>query len=65
MRDLMFATVWLVGLPLSLVSANSGLLLWIWVALLSPGELLYGFMAGVPFNKLVALTTFGAVVVSK
>ena len=65
MRDIMFATVWLVGLPLSFVSANSGLLLWIWVALLSPGELLYGFMAGVPFNKLVAVTTFGAVVFSK
>ena len=65
MRDLMFATVWLVALPLSVVSANSGLLLWIWVALLSPGELLYGFMAGVQFNKMVALTTFGAVVFSK
>lgn len=61
----MFAVVWIIGLPLSFVSASSGLLLWVWVALLSPNELLYGFMAGVPFNKLVALSTFGAVVLSQ
>ena len=62
MRDLMFAGVWMVGLPISFVSPSSGVLLWIWVALLSPNELLYGIMAGVPFNKLVAFVTVGAVV---
>ena len=61
----MFAGVWMVGLPISFVSPNSGVLLWIWVALLSPNELLYGIMAGVPFNKLVAFVTFGAVVFSQ
>jgi len=34
-----------------------GVLLWIWVALMSPGEILYGVMAGVPFNKIVAIIT--------
>jgi probable O-glycosylation ligase (exosortase A-associated) len=53
----MFAAIWMALLPLSLMSAHVGVLLWVWVALLSPNELLMGFMAGVPFNKLVALTT--------
>ncbi len=65
MRDLAFALVWMALLPLTFVSAHVGVLLWIWVALLSPNELLYGFMAGVPFNKIVAVITLGLIVVSK
>ena len=53
----MFAFIWVVLFPISFWSAHIGVLLWIWVALLSPNELLYGFMGGVPFNKIVALTT--------
>ena len=44
-------------LPTTVMSAHIGVLLWIWVALMSPGEVLYGAMAGVPFNKIVAITT--------
>lgn len=65
MRDLAFALVWLALLPLTFMSAHVGVLLWIWVALLSPNELLYGFMAGVQFNKIVAVITLGLIVVSK
>lgn len=65
MRDLMFAFVWMALLPLSLMSAHAGVLVWVWVALLSPGELLYGFMAAVPFNKIVAVTTLALVLVSR
>lgn len=61
----MFALVFMALLPLSLMSAHAGVLVWVWVALLSPGELLYGFMAGVPFNKLVAVTTLGLALVSR
>ena len=61
----MFAFVWMALLPLSLLSAHVGVLLWVWVALLSPSELLNGFMAGVPFNKIVALTTVCLMVVSR
>ena len=57
MRDLMFAFLWAALLPLSMLSAFIGVLLWVWVALLSPNELLYSFMAGVPFNKIVAIIT--------
>ena len=65
MRDLAFAVVWLALLPLTFMSAHVGVLLWIWVALLSPNELLYGFMAGIPFNKIVAIITLGLITVSK
>ena len=65
MRDLAFALVWLALLPLTFMSAHIGVLLWIWVALLSPNELLYGFMAGVQFNKIVAIITLGLIAVSK
>jgi len=56
-RDLAFAFVWMALLPLLLISANAGTLVWVWTALLSPNELLYGFMETVPFNKIVALIT--------
>ncbi len=65
MRDLMFASVWAVLLPLSLMSAQVGVLLWVWVALLAPNDLLFGFMGSVPFNKLVAVSTCGCILLSK
>lgn len=49
---------WMLLLPMIVMSAYVGVLLWIWVALMSPGEVLYGVMAGIPFNKIVAITTF-------
>lgn len=54
MRDLAFAMVWVVLFPVALWSAHIGVLLWIWVALVSPNERLYGFLSGVPFNKIAA-----------
>jgi probable O-glycosylation ligase (exosortase A-associated) len=65
MRDLMFAGVWLALLPVSLMSAYTGVLLWVWVALLSPNDLLSGFLAGVPFNKFVAVFTCGLFLVGR
>ena len=65
MRDLMFAGVWLALLPVSFISAYTGVLLWVWVALLSPNDLLTGFLSGVPFNKIVAITTCGMFVAGR
>ncbi len=61
----MFAFVWMALLPLSLMSAHIGVLLWVWVALLSPNELLTGFLSSVPFNKIVALSTLSLLVLSR
>jgi len=61
MRDLAFAIVWVVLFPVALWSAHIGVLLWIWVALLVPNQELYGFMAGIPFNKVVVFATVFAI----
>lgn len=65
MRDAWFALTWMLLLPMTAMSAHVGVLLWIWVALMSPGEALYGPMAGVPFNRIVAITTIVSVPFSK
>jgi putative inorganic carbon (HCO3(-)) transporter len=65
MRDLFFAGIWVVLFPVALWSAHIGVLLWIWVALISPSEQLYGFMQGVQFNKLVAVVTVIVLFLSK
>jgi len=44
-RDAWFALTWMLLLPMIVMSAYVGVLLWIWVALMSPGEVLYGVMA--------------------
>lgn len=64
MRDALFALAWIMMLPLSMASAHVGVMVWIWVAMLSPNELLYGFMAGLPFNKMIAIITLGIIVIS-
>ena len=65
MRDAWFALTWMLLLPMTVISAHVGVLLWIWIALMSPGEALYGPMAGVPFNRIVAIATIASVPFSK
>jgi probable O-glycosylation ligase (exosortase A-associated) len=57
MRDLMFAFVWLAAMPLTMMATDVGVLMWVWVALLSPNSLLYGFMSTAPLNKIIAVLT--------
>ena len=55
MRDLLYHGIWMALLPISLYSAHLGILLWIWVALLPPVDLMYGSLGmTLPFNKLAA-----------
>lgn len=65
MRDAWYALSWMLMLPLTIMSAHVGVMLWIWVAMLSPSELLYGVMAGVPFNKIVAIVTVITLIISR
>lgn len=65
MRDIAFFLVWIVLFPISLWSAHIGVLLWIWTALISPGDLLYGFMSSIPYNKIIAITTFGVILLNQ
>ena len=65
MRDIALAMIWMLLLPCILMSASMGILAWVWVALLSPNELLYGFMAGVQLNRIVALITIPCIFLSR
>ena len=65
MRDAAFALIFAALLPAVFVSPCMGVLVWVWTALLSPNELLYGFMAGVSMNRIVAVITIVAIFISK
>jgi probable O-glycosylation ligase (exosortase A-associated) len=46
-------------LPITFYSAHLGILLWIWIAILPPVDLMYGALGVVlPFNKLAAASVF-------
>ena len=65
MRDAAFALVLAALLPIILLSPCMGVLVWVWTALLSPNELLYGFMGSVQVNRIVAVATIGIIVFSQ
>ena len=66
MRDVLYHACWLFLLPITFFSAHLGVLLWIWVALLPPADVLYGrFGVVLPFNKLVAASTFFVLIASQ
>ncbi len=62
MRDAGFGLIFAVLLPAAMISASMGVLVWVWTALLSPNELLYGFLAAVPMNRIVAVITILVIV---
>lgn len=57
MRDLAFALMLLVVLPLALVRPFNAYLLWGWTGLLAPTTYFYGFMVGARVNLVCALLT--------
>jgi putative inorganic carbon (HCO3(-)) transporter len=66
LRDILYHACWLFLLPVSFFSAHLGVLLWIWVALLPPIDLLYNrFGVSLPFNKLVAASAFFVLITSQ
>lgn len=66
MRDLLYYSCWLFILPISFLSAHIGVLLWIWVAILPPANLLYGLSGIVlPFNKIIAAIVFFVLITSQ
>jgi len=58
-RDFLYHAAWFGLLPIAFYSAHLGILLWIWIALLPPVDLMYGSLGIVlPFNKLAAASVF-------
>ncbi|MBI5164911.1 MAG: hypothetical protein HY985_13530, partial [Magnetospirillum sp.] len=65
MRDVALLLGCLAMLPLALRFPHIGVMLWVWTGLLAPGDYLWGFMAAVPLNKIVAAVTVVALLVAK
>lgn len=57
MRDLVILAAWAAMLPFAFTRPIIGVMLWVWSSFLSPNEYIFGFMAAVPFNKVVAAVT--------
>ncbi|MBE7158369.1 MAG: hypothetical protein INR62_08040, partial [Rhodospirillales bacterium] len=65
MRDLLVVATFLTLLPLSFVSALVGVLEWVWFALLQPSDVLYGFGAAIPYNKIIAIVTLAVMLFTR
>ena len=65
MRDIAFAVCFIAMLPAVVTRAITGVMLWIWVALMSPSSYLYGFARTQPFNKYAVIVTFIGLVLDK
>src|ERR1700731_3115629 len=57
MRDLVILLAWIIMIPALWSRPFVGVLLWTWTAFLSPNSYVYGFLASVPFNKVIAIYT--------
>jgi probable O-glycosylation ligase (exosortase A-associated) len=57
MRDLMFALMMLVAVPLAFARPFNAYLLWAWTAVVIPTSYFYGFMASARLNFLFAILT--------
>ena len=65
MRDLLYYGAWLFLLPFCFIAAHTSLLVWIWVALVPPAEMVYGTFPELPFNKIVAAGALFALVAAQ
>jgi len=53
MRDLLFHSIFVPLLVLGFYSSHLAILIWIWISLLPPADMLYGTFGVLPFNKIV------------
>lgn len=59
MRDLLFHSIFVPLMMLGFYSSHLAILIWIWISLLPPADMLYGTFGILPFNKIVvAITAF-------
>lgn len=65
MRDLVFLGAMLVFLPIALTNVFAGYLLWGWAGLIGINYYLFGFMAGIGYVQIFAISTLIAILISK
>ncbi|UCV17324.1 putative O-glycosylation ligase, exosortase A system-associated [Ferribacterium limneticum] len=61
MRDLILAGIVFGSIPFILRNPFIGLLMWIWLGIMNPHKLTYGFAFFMPFAQVVALSTLASI----
>ena len=65
MRDLTITLVILASLPYILKAPTVGALMWVWVGVMNPHTLAWGFATRQPFAQLVAVATLGGMLLAR
>ncbi len=65
MRDLLVAAIIFGSLPFILRRPYVGALMWVWVSVMNPHRLAYGFAHNFPFAEIIALTTLFSVAIHR
>jgi putative inorganic carbon (hco3(-)) transporter len=65
MRDIILATVLFGAIPFILWRPSIGIFLWVWVSIMAPHRMTYGFAHDFAFAQLVAIATFVGVLFSR
>ena len=65
MRDVAFLGFFLACLPAVMRFPHIGAMMWIWLALASPDEYLFGFMTAIPLSKLISGITLVSLLFTK
>jgi putative inorganic carbon (hco3(-)) transporter len=64
MRDLLVSATVMLSVPLILWRPYIGALMWVWISMMNPHRLAYGWAYTFPFAQVIAITTLVAVVAS-
>jgi probable O-glycosylation ligase (exosortase A-associated) len=65
MRDLLITLVVIGALPFILKRPYIGALMWVWISVMNPHRLAWGFAYNFPFALIIALTTLAGIFISK
>ncbi len=64
MRDILVSAIVALSLPIILWRPYVGALMWVWISMMNPHRLTYGFAYVFPFAQVIAITTLVALLVS-
>ena len=65
MRSLVFTGLFLAMLPAAVRYAHVAVMVWVWIAMVSPSHYILGFAQAIPFNKVVVAVAFIALMVDR
>lgn len=65
MRDLLITAMVFGSLPLILKRPYIGILMWVWISVMNPHRLAWGFAYNFPFAEIIALTTMFGMLITR